>query len=210
MSLINLPVEEQWLDHVTYILPDAVYTGRFRIVVGVSVTVSLTCNGDVLAKKQCTTGTVDLWIGSPFRARPSKYTPVILLVEGDLEGTLPIVRAYIDPGEKVSKHSDFVLQSDDMCTECFWMTSSSSCVLVRRVETDPVEKISKEDEKVVHISYTNFRGETGERDILPLSIQYMSTMYHPTSQWIMRVHDLEKGYREIAIKDIHSWKSISQ
>lgn len=63
-----------------------------------------------------------------------------------------------------------------------------------------------ESKKVVKILYTNWRGETGWREIAPESIRFGSTEWHPEEQWLLRAFDTEKkAYREFALKDIQKW-----
>ena len=58
----------------------------------------------------------------------------------------------------------------------------------------------------VRICYTNHRGERRERVILPTRIYFGSNEWHKEPQWLMLVHDFEKGEsRHIAVKDISSW-----
>lgn len=62
-------------------------------------------------------------------------------------------------------------------------------------------------QKGVHCLYTNWKGETEWRKIIPMSIYFGSTDYHPEEQWLMIVWDLDKDAQRIyAIKDIKEWK----
>lgn len=64
-----------------------------------------------------------------------------------------------------------------------------------------------EEKKIVKILYTNWKGETRERTILPISIEYKSTEWHTEEQWILNAMDIEKNeMRSFAIKDIKEWK----
>lgn len=64
-----------------------------------------------------------------------------------------------------------------------------------------------EQEKCVSIVYTNYRGETATRTIVPESVYFGSTDWHPEKQWLLRAYDVEKqAYRDFAMKDIASWK----
>ena len=45
----------------------------------------------------------------------------------------------------------------------------------------------------IKVSYKNHRGETGTRRIIPLSIFFGLTNYHPEEQWLLRVWDLDKN-----------------
>jgi hypothetical protein len=62
--------------------------------------------------------------------------------------------------------------------------------------------------QAVTVIYTNWRGETAERIIIPVSIRWGKTEWHPEEQWLLKVWDIErKAYREYAVKDITSWRS---
>lgn len=64
------------------------------------------------------------------------------------------------------------------------------------------------DRKEVQILYTNWKGETRMRRIIPLSIEYKSTTWHKEEQWILNALDVEKNEeRGFAVKDIKSWKA---
>jgi len=63
-----------------------------------------------------------------------------------------------------------------------------------------------EDAKTVRILYTNYRGETSLRTIVPEKIWFGSTEWHPESQWLLDALDLEKSQgRSFAMKDIRAW-----
>lgn len=58
----------------------------------------------------------------------------------------------------------------------------------------------------VKIVYTNYRGETGIRAILPIKIWFGATDWHPESQWLLDAIDVEKeASRSFALKDIKAW-----
>ena len=64
-----------------------------------------------------------------------------------------------------------------------------------------------EKEKIVSIIYTNWRGETTQRTVIPESIYFGSTEWHQEPQWLLRALDVEKqAMRDFAIKDIGSWE----
>ncbi|WP_336801783.1 hypothetical protein [Kaistia sp. MMO-174] len=44
----------------------------------------------------------------------------------------------------------------------------------------------------VEVLYTNWRGVTGVRSIIPKSVWYGSTEWHPEPQWLLRAFDVEK------------------
>src|SRR4051794_13334074 len=45
---------------------------------------------------------------------------------------------------------------------------------------------------VVLIRYTNYRGETAVRRIVPLRIRFASSEWHPAEQWLMDAYDLDR------------------
>jgi len=58
----------------------------------------------------------------------------------------------------------------------------------------------------VRIVYTNYRGETAIRAILPRAIQFGATDWHPEPQWLLVAFDVEKqAERSFAMKDIRAW-----
>jgi hypothetical protein len=58
------------------------------------------------------------------------------------------------------------------------------------------------DEVVARITYTNWRGETSVRRIIPKSVRYGSTEWHPEPQWLLLAWDDDKkADREFALKD---------
>lgn len=63
-----------------------------------------------------------------------------------------------------------------------------------------------EKEKAVRILYTNYRGETAFRSIIPDKIHFGTTEWHPESQWLLDALDVEKNEnRTFAMKDIRAW-----
>lgn len=70
-----------------------------------------------------------------------------------------------------------------------------------------LEKIEK-DKKIVKILYTNWKGVTSYRNIIPESIEFKATEWHPEVQWILNAFDVEKNaIRGFALKDIKEWIS---
>ena len=60
--------------------------------------------------------------------------------------------------------------------------------------------------KEVKILYTNWKGKTKVRTIIPKEIVFTSTDYHKEEQWCLVAHDVEKdAERTFACKDIKSW-----
>jgi predicted DNA-binding transcriptional regulator YafY len=61
----------------------------------------------------------------------------------------------------------------------------------------------------IKLLYKNWRGESSERNIIPISIKYGSNEYHKDMQWLMRVYDLDKNdYRDYSLRDINEWIKI--
>ncbi len=61
--------------------------------------------------------------------------------------------------------------------------------------------------RAVYIHYTNWRGETAWRHILPLEIRWRYTDWHPQAQYLLRARDLDrKAERDFAMKDISAWQ----
>jgi predicted DNA-binding transcriptional regulator YafY len=61
----------------------------------------------------------------------------------------------------------------------------------------------------IEILYTNYRGETARRKIIPSSLRFGATEYHPQPQWLLDAFDLEKqADRTFAVLDIQEWKAI--
>jgi len=64
------------------------------------------------------------------------------------------------------------------------------------------------DDQVVSVVYTNYRGETAVRRIVPKSIWFGATDWHPTPGWLLDAYDVEKAAeRSFALKDIKAWFS---
>ncbi|WP_086930705.1 WYL domain-containing protein [Agarilytica rhodophyticola] len=69
--------------------------------------------------------------------------------------------------------------------------------------------MSIEKDKKVKILYTNYRGETSYRDIVPIKIWYGSTDWHKEEQWLLDGHDQGKdALRNFAMKDIKEWITV--
>ncbi|WP_201404240.1 hypothetical protein [Kaistia sp. 32K] len=58
-------------------------------------------------------------------------------------------------------------------------------------------------QKPVAIIYTNWRGETAERLIIPGAVWFGTTNWHPDPQWLLRAFDVEKqADRDFAPKEL--------
>lgn len=57
--------------------------------------------------------------------------------------------------------------------------------------------------KEIKILYTNWKGKTRERTIIPLEVWYGATEWHPEDQWFLKAKDIDKqAERDFALKDI--------
>jgi predicted DNA-binding transcriptional regulator YafY len=64
-----------------------------------------------------------------------------------------------------------------------------------------------ETDNRVKFTYTNWRGETAERAVVPSSIEFGATEYHSEPQWLLKAWDLDKqAVRDFAMKDISNWR----
>jgi hypothetical protein len=62
----------------------------------------------------------------------------------------------------------------------------------------------------VDIDYTNWLGKRRKRKIKPIEIDFTSTKFHPTTQWLLKAIDLESGtIKEFSMGGIHSWRKAS-
>lgn len=60
--------------------------------------------------------------------------------------------------------------------------------------------------KAVQVLYTNYRGETAVRHIIPQKIWFGETEWHSGGQWLLDAIDVEKkAVRSFSMKDIKAW-----
>jgi hypothetical protein len=60
----------------------------------------------------------------------------------------------------------------------------------------------------VVVTYTNYRGETAERRIMPTgkSLHYGSTEWHPKPQWLLEAYDCDKKENRVfAMEGFSKW-----
>jgi hypothetical protein len=59
----------------------------------------------------------------------------------------------------------------------------------------------------IRVTYTNWRGETRERHILPRKLWYGPTKWHPEPQYILEAEDLDDfGYvKDFAMSGFANW-----
>lgn len=61
-------------------------------------------------------------------------------------------------------------------------------------------------QKSIKILYTNWKGETAIRHIVPIRLEYLANEWHPEEQWCLIAFDLDKqAERSFACKDIKNW-----
>jgi predicted DNA-binding transcriptional regulator YafY len=61
------------------------------------------------------------------------------------------------------------------------------------------------EKKIVTIRYTNWRGETSDRTVIPQSLYFGSNEWHPEPTWLMDAIDLAKNeLRSFAMTGITS------
>ena len=62
------------------------------------------------------------------------------------------------------------------------------------------------DNQKVKILYKNWKGVTSYRNIVPKSVEFKATEWHPEEQWILNAFDIDKqADRAFALKDIKEW-----
>jgi len=61
-------------------------------------------------------------------------------------------------------------------------------------------------QKAIRIVYTNYRGETSLREVVPQRVWFGATEWHPDEQWLLDAMDVAKGApRSFALRDIQSY-----
>lgn len=62
-------------------------------------------------------------------------------------------------------------------------------------------------EQVMHVVYTNWRGETSDRVVIPQRVWFGCTEWHPQKQWLLDVFDLDRrAERSLAMSEIREMK----
>ena len=75
--------------------------------------------------------------------------------------------------------------------------------MLQQAESD---KSAAEQKHPVRILYTNYRGETAVRNIIPQRLVFDSNEWHHEKQWLLEAFDTEKqAIRAFAVKDIRAW-----
>lgn len=67
----------------------------------------------------------------------------------------------------------------------------------------PAELTEKMQSNPIKVRYTNYRGETAIRTIVPINFYFGKTVYHPEEQWLIRLWDVDRNAERIyALKEI--------
>jgi predicted DNA-binding transcriptional regulator YafY len=62
------------------------------------------------------------------------------------------------------------------------------------------------ENQVIKVLYTNWRGETAIRSIVPIKVWFGSTNWHKVDGWLLDAYDLDrKAERCYSMKDIKAW-----
>lgn len=71
----------------------------------------------------------------------------------------------------------------------------------------PPTPTSCDPAKAISIFYTNHRGVTSRRLIVPKSVRFAASSWHPEPQWLLDAWDVDKqDERSFAMVDILSWR----
>jgi len=58
----------------------------------------------------------------------------------------------------------------------------------------------------IKVRYTNYRGETAVRTIVPIRFYFGKTEYHPREQWLIELWDVDRdALRVYALAEITQW-----
>jgi hypothetical protein magn03005560 len=63
-----------------------------------------------------------------------------------------------------------------------------------------------DNNQIITMVYTNYKGKTAVRRVLPKEIFFGHTDWHSEEQWLMTAYDIDKeADRTFAMKDIKAW-----
>lgn len=72
--------------------------------------------------------------------------------------------------------------------------------------------MSEENKKII-IAYTNHRGETRDRHIIPIEVWFGSSQWHEGEQWFLKAYDTkkeeERDFAMLSIKAVNQQESVS-
>lgn len=91
-----------------------------------------------------------------------------------------------------------------LCAGC---NLTNEAIVRPRTDDDPHAALSQHlhgdgDVPPLRITYRNWRGEVSERNIVPQSVWFGATEWHPEPQWLLSALDTDKGVaRDFALAD---------
>lgn len=60
----------------------------------------------------------------------------------------------------------------------------------------------------LYLDYTNYEGKRAIREVLPDTVTWKSTLWHPEPQWLLHAFDYDKKqHRDFALKDVHRFSA---
>lgn len=63
--------------------------------------------------------------------------------------------------------------------------------------------------RAVSFAYTNWKGETSVRRVIPKRSWFGATEWHHEPQWLLWAFDLDKqDHRDFALRDVRDWQPI--
>ncbi len=66
------------------------------------------------------------------------------------------------------------------------------------------------DKQAISIVYTNYKGRTAVRHVLPKNLFFGSNEWHKEEQWLLLAMDLDEGEeRTFSVKDIRCWFKVT-
>ena len=68
------------------------------------------------------------------------------------------------------------------------------------------ELVEEDPSRSVVLLYTNHRGETAMRRVLPMAVVFSATEWYPEEQWLLIAYDFDRrDQRHFAMRQIHGW-----
>jgi len=98
-----------------------------------------------------------------------------------------------------------ILSKEALCQECGTGLDANCNKIYGMWLCDSCE--NSQVTKAVVVAYTNYKGTTAVRSIIPKTIYFGSNEWHKEPQWLLTAFDLDKNAdRHFAMADIHSWQ----
>ncbi len=96
-------------------------------------------------------------------------------------------------------------------TDADWSIWREMLPTIRRCITAGVKKGRRWDAAppfsgaAIEFEYTNWRGETAQRECVIMGVEFGATEWHPEDQWLLRGYDSEKQEERLfAMKDMRN------